>query len=165
MTGMECFSPVDGCRNLLVNDVIMAALKEKTANHFWVIDSVPNGPAMKHVRTLMSEEAGCTYGDLSALGYAINHVGIACSARFQVSLVVLGCAAVLSNGEVVAARGSCQVAMVAQFKNVPLLVLAPTYKFVDKVRASSSASSLRFTRVDVVPSSETSVLRPCPPLW
>lgn len=48
-------------------------------------------------------------------------------------MVLLGCSAILSNGYVVADRGSSSVALVASAANVPVLVATQTFKFVDTV--------------------------------
>lgn len=50
-------------------------------------------------------------------------------------MVLLGCSAILSNGFVVAERGTSQIALVASASNIPVLIAAQTCKFVD--RASS----------------------------
>uniref|UniRef100_A0A914RNN9 Translation initiation factor eIF2B subunit delta n=1 Tax=Parascaris equorum TaxID=6256 RepID=A0A914RNN9_PAREQ len=57
-------------------------------------------------------------------------------------LVLLGCSAILSNGCVVADRGASQVALVAAASNVPVLVVAQTLKFVDRVRFHLESFSL-----------------------
>lgn len=48
-------------------------------------------------------------------------------------MVLLGCAAVLSNGCVVAPKGSMLLALAAKAFNVPVLIVSQTFKFVDKV--------------------------------
>ena len=51
----------------------------------------------------------------------------------QADLLIMGCWAILSNGKAVVAPGGGQVAMHAQANNIPVLIAAPTYRFVDKV--------------------------------
>uniref|UniRef100_A0A0M3HGI7 Translation initiation factor eIF2B subunit delta n=1 Tax=Ascaris lumbricoides TaxID=6252 RepID=A0A0M3HGI7_ASCLU len=70
-------------------------------------------------------------------------------------LVLLGCSAILSNGCVVADRGASQVALVAAASNVPVLVVAQTLKFVDRVqtfdRSAREVSALIGERQETIP--------------
>ncbi|EPB69788.1 initiation factor, subunit 2 family protein [Ancylostoma ceylanicum] len=68
------------------------------------------------------------------------------------SMVLLGCAAVLSNGCVVAPKGSMLLALAAKAFNVPVLIVSQTFKFVDKVQASGRVALLGRESMELVPS-------------
>ncbi|EYB92405.1 hypothetical protein Y032_0194g1429 [Ancylostoma ceylanicum] len=67
-------------------------------------------------------------------------------------MVLLGCAAVLSNGCVVAPKGSMLLALAAKAFNVPVLIVSQTFKFVDKVQASGRVALLGRESMELVPS-------------
>uniref|UniRef100_A0A0N4W3A4 Translation initiation factor eIF2B subunit delta n=1 Tax=Haemonchus placei TaxID=6290 RepID=A0A0N4W3A4_HAEPC len=67
------------------------------------------------------------------------------------SMLLLGCVAVLSNGCIVAPKGSMLVALTAKAFNVPVLVASQTFKFVDKVRGGRVAL-LKREAMELVPS-------------
>lgn len=109
----------------------MTAAEENIDLHVFVVDT-PVGHHGKELLEICNEQnIACTYGELSAIGYLIE----------QVSLVLLGCSGILSNGRVVAPRGSSLLALCAQNKNIPVLVAAKTCTFVDKVRLDEHLST------------------------
>uniref|UniRef100_A0A0N4UKJ3 Translation initiation factor eIF2B subunit delta n=1 Tax=Dracunculus medinensis TaxID=318479 RepID=A0A0N4UKJ3_DRAME len=54
--------------------------------------------------------------------------------KFQCQLILLGCSAVFSDGSIMAELGAGILAMHGAFDNIPVIVVAQSYKFVDKVR-------------------------------
>jgi translation initiation factor 2B subunit (eIF-2B alpha/beta/delta family) len=59
-------------------------------------------------------------------------------------MVILHCSCVLANGDCVVPMGAALVALTARHHNIPVLVLAPTDIFVDKVnRRRSLETNLR----------------------
>jgi len=55
----------------------------------------------------------------------------------DVSLVLLGCEAVMANGYVLASVGTSQVALLASVHNKPVLVCCETYKFTTRLQTDS----------------------------
>jgi translation initiation factor 2B subunit (eIF-2B alpha/beta/delta family) len=110
--------------------ILTAAAEENLDLHVFVVDS-PIGHGKVLLDTFSEHNILCTYGELSSIGYLID----------QVSLVLLGCSGILSNGRVVAPRGSSLLALCAQTKNIPVLVAAKTCTFVDKVRLDEHIST------------------------
>jgi len=51
--------------------------------------------------------------------------------------VLLGAHALLANGYVMSRAGSSQIALVAKYLNVPVLVCCETYKFTERVQTDS----------------------------
>jgi hypothetical protein len=72
-------------------------------------------------------EVPCSYIYLSGLSYILG----------EVTKVVLGAAAVLSNGTVVSRAGCAAVAMMASANSVPVLVCCETFKFHERVQLDS----------------------------
>uniref|UniRef100_A0A0R3S068 Translation initiation factor eIF2B subunit delta n=1 Tax=Elaeophora elaphi TaxID=1147741 RepID=A0A0R3S068_9BILA len=109
----------------VVERIILDAHKDKQLFHVFVLDSPIEHKGRQLVKTLCARNIQCSYGMLSSVGYLMK----------ECDIVLLGCSAILSNGFVVAERGTGQIALVASASNIPVLVAAQTCKFVD--RASS----------------------------
>uniref|UniRef100_A0A1I7YVI5 Translation initiation factor eIF2B subunit delta n=1 Tax=Steinernema glaseri TaxID=37863 RepID=A0A1I7YVI5_9BILA len=108
----------------LVERVIIDAAKEFDDLEVVIIDSPADHSAKKMLKNLGDHGINIRYGMLDAIGYVIK----------EVDMVLLGCTAILSNGHAVSPRGSSLVALTAQAFNIPVLIAAKTYKFVDKVQ-------------------------------
>ncbi|KAH7711492.1 initiation factor 2 subunit family protein [Aphelenchoides avenae] len=109
----------------LVEYIILRAVDEGIDLHVSVVDDAPKGSGLTLVRTLADRSIPCTYGLLSSVSYQLE----------KCDVVLLGCSAILSNGYAVVARGSSLVALNAHAVNLPVLIAAKTYQFVDKVRS------------------------------
>lgn len=55
----------------------------------------------------------------------------------QVTKVLLGANALLANGYVMSRAGTTQVALMAKFYNVPVLVCCETHKFSERVQTDA----------------------------
>lgn len=75
----------------------------------------------------MQADIACSYGFLSGLSYSMR----------EVTKVVLGAAAVLSNGTVLSRSGSAAVAMCAAASSKPVLVCCEAFKFHERVQLDS----------------------------
>ncbi|VDM57820.1 unnamed protein product [Angiostrongylus costaricensis] len=67
------------------------------------------------------------------------------------SMVILGCSAVLSNGCIIAPKGSILVALAAKAFNIPVVVVSQTLKFVDKVQSYGRVALLTRESTEPVP--------------
>lgn len=76
--------------------------------------------------SLLSRGIPASYAPLTALSAAL--------AQPRVSLVLLGTAALMSNGALYARAGTATVAMMAHHKKIPVIVCCETYKFSERVR-------------------------------
>ncbi|GBF93276.1 translation initiation factor eIF-2B subunit delta [Raphidocelis subcapitata] len=92
-----------------------------------IVDSRPECGGRQLLRRLLDANVPCTYTLLSGLSYAIK----------EVTKVILGAAAVLSNGTVVSRAGSASVAMMAAAAGRPVLVCCETLKFHERVQLDS----------------------------
>ncbi|VDK51585.1 unnamed protein product [Anisakis simplex] len=130
----------------IVERVLLDAYDQNMNLHVCILDSPVEPKGRRLTKTLSSRNIECTYGMLSAIGYVMK----------QCHMVLLGCSAILSNGYVVAERGAAQVALVAAAANVPVLVVAQTLKFVDRVqtfdRSNREVSALVGERQESIPS-------------
>ena len=118
-----------------------------------VVDSRPKLEGKELLRSLTNRGISCTYVLISALSYVMA----------EVTKVMLGASAMLSNGNVVSRVGTASVALMANQCKVPVLVCCETYKFSEKVGnlgiktlGASIAPSHSFLRV------KTSTLHPKP---
>ena len=88
-----------------------------------VVDSRPKLEGKELLRSLTNRGISCTYVLISALSYVMA----------EVTKVMLGASAMLSNGNVVSRVGTASVALMANQCKVPVLVCCETYKFSEKV--------------------------------
>lgn len=77
------------------------------------------------LKSLARRGVACTYGGLNALAAEMPRADV----------VLLGAAAVLSNGNALARRGAASVAYLAKAHNRPLLVTVKSFQFMDKASA------------------------------
>ncbi|TKR80451.1 hypothetical protein L596_014524 [Steinernema carpocapsae] len=108
----------------LVERVLIDAAEKFDDLEVMIIDSPADRTAKQMLKNLSEHNITIKYGLLDAIGYVIRDVDV----------VLLGCTAILSNGHAVSDRGSSLVALTAQAFNIPVLIAAKTYKFVDKVQ-------------------------------
>ncbi|GMS80683.1 hypothetical protein PENTCL1PPCAC_2858, partial [Pristionchus entomophagus] len=125
----------------VVNHVLLDSKTKGSLKKLTVLDAVKNGPGIRHLTSLADYPGYVEYGDLTAVGSIFE----------RGSLVLLGCSAVLSSGRVCLPRGAFQLALVARAANVPVLILAPTYKFVDRAQAATRFALLGKTPLDILP--------------
>ncbi|WKY10794.1 hypothetical protein Q1695_002840 [Nippostrongylus brasiliensis] len=127
----------------LVNKVLHDSTEKTNGTVFTVIDSEMEGRGIHHINSFVERKIRCRYTDLNSIGAVMKSQG---------SIVLLGCTAVLSNGCVVAPKGSMLVALAAKSFNVPVLVLSQTFKFVDQVQGGGRVALLERESVELVPS-------------
>ncbi|GMR59622.1 hypothetical protein PMAYCL1PPCAC_29817, partial [Pristionchus mayeri] len=125
----------------VVNHVLIDSVTKKTLKKLTVLDAVKNGPGIRHLTSLSHFSGYVEYGDLSAIGSIFE----------RGSIVLLGCSAVLSSGRVCLPRGAFQLSLLARAANVPVLILAPTFKFVDRAQAATRFALLGKTPLDILP--------------
>lgn len=92
-----------------------------------IVDSRPKLEGKELLRRLLRAGLSCSYILINALSYVMK----------EVTCVILGAAALLSNGAVVSRLGSAVVSMMAHRYNVPVLVCCETYKFHERVQLDS----------------------------
>ena len=96
-----------------------------------VVDSPSGNEGRRLVRTLRACKVECSYLHLPALTYVLQ----------DVSKVLLGAAALMSDGSVMGRVGSAVVALAAHHSHVPVLVCAETYKISNRVQLESITSN------------------------
>ncbi|KAJ3122783.1 hypothetical protein HK098_002474 [Nowakowskiella sp. JEL0407] len=94
-----------------------------------VVDARPKWEGKETLKQLSSVGIQCTYVYLNAINYVIK----------EVTKVILGASAVLSNGTVMSRAGSALIAMSAHNNRKPVIIASETYKFSDSVRLDSFA--------------------------
>ncbi|CAJ0915564.1 unnamed protein product, partial [Mesorhabditis belari] len=133
----------DWCR--VVNRILLDSLvgEDPDLKHIVVLDQQLNGRGVRHMDTLLDKNVKLDYGDLRSLSVALH----------KCSIVLIGCSAVLSNGCVAVPKGSLSIALSAQANNIPFMVCAQTFKFVDKVQTYGRMALLGRENMELVPSS------------
>ncbi|KAJ1346927.1 hypothetical protein KIN20_001855 [Parelaphostrongylus tenuis] len=125
----------------LVNKVLLDSVEKNFQAVFTVVDDEMAGRGLRHVRSFTERGIRCRYTDLNSVG-AVMKTG---------SMVILGCSAVLSNGCIIAPKGSILVALAAKAFNIPVLVVSQTLKFVDKVQSYGRVALLKRESTEPVP--------------
>ncbi|VDP14642.1 unnamed protein product [Onchocerca flexuosa] len=120
----------------VVERIILDAHNNKLLFHVHVLDSPIEQKGRQLVKTLCKRKIKCSYGMLSSVGYLMK----------ECHMVLLGCSAILSNGFVVAERGTSQIALVASALNIPVLIAAQTCKFVDRASPISILISVLYVQ-------------------
>lgn len=125
----------------LVNKVLLDSVEKNFQAVFTVVDEEMGGRGLRHVYSFTKRGIRCQYTDLNSIG-AVMKTG---------SMVILGCSAVLSNGSIIAPKGSILVALAAKASNIPVLVVSQTLKFVDKVQSYGRVALLKRESTEPVP--------------
>ncbi|KAG5888270.1 hypothetical protein JTB14_025190 [Gonioctena quinquepunctata] len=115
-----------GCSSLIMK-IILEAHKDGKKFEVVVVDGRPLLEGREMLRRLVLSGIKCTYVLVNALSYVMNNV----------TKVLLGAHALLTNGYVMSRIGTAQVAMVAKAYNKPVLVCCETYKFSERVQTDS----------------------------
>ncbi|XP_054716243.1 translation initiation factor eIF-2B subunit delta-like [Uloborus diversus] len=111
----------------LVKDVLCKAYDQDKKFQVIVVDSRPKMEGLEMLRRLVRRGLHCSYVSITALSYVMK----------EVSKVIIGAHALLSNGCVMSRLGCKQVALVASSYSVPVLVCCETYKFCERVLTDS----------------------------
>ena len=96
-----------------------------------MVDSRPRLEGQALLRRLVAKGLSCTYTHINAVSYIMH----------EVTRVLLGASAVLSNGTVYSRVGTSCVAMVAHAFHVPVLICCEAYKFHERVQLDSICSN------------------------
>ena len=113
-----------GSTPLLRKVLIAAAAKKKF--RLIVVDARPLNNGLKTLRAC-SPYIDCVYTPLSGAAKVMG----------DVTRVILGASAMLSNGSMLAAAGNAVVASLAKYRHVPVIALCESYKFSERVQLDS----------------------------
>lgn len=125
----------------LVNKVLLDSVDKNFQAVFTVVDEEMAGRGLRHIYSFTKRGIRCRYTDLNSIGAAMKNG----------SMVILGCSAVLSNGCIIAPKGSILVALTAKAFNIPVVVVSQTLKFVDKVQSYGRVALLTRESTEPVP--------------
>lgn len=92
-----------------------------------VVDALPLSEGRRTLEQLRHAGLSCSYILLNALTYVLQ----------DVTKVLLGASALMSDGSVLGRAGMASVALLAQAHHVPVLVCAETYKISNRVQLES----------------------------
>lgn len=122
LTNDDCIL-IYGCSSLVIH-VLKSAHKKFPNMKVIIVDSRPKLSGRTALYELSKTGIECTYVLINAVSYVMN----------RVTKVIIGAHALLANGYVMGSVGASQVALVAKWFNVPVVVCCETYKFCDKVQ-------------------------------
>ncbi|XP_037035828.1 translation initiation factor eIF-2B subunit delta isoform X2 [Bradysia coprophila] len=115
-----------GCSSLICH-IIEEAQKRNVDFSVIVVDSRPHHEGQEMLRRLVALKIRCTFVLINAIGFVMP----------DVTKVLLGANALLANGYVMSRAGTAQVALMAKFYNVPVLVCCETHKFSERVQTDA----------------------------
>ena len=120
-----CFCRLSACP--VSAQVLTVAWDSGKRFHVVVVDSLPDRDGRGLLERLTAKGVHCTYTLVNALAYVMP----------QVTKVVLGAAAIMSNGSVLGQAGTALVALAARHRSVPVIFCCQIYKLSEKVREPS----------------------------
>ncbi|KAI5755519.1 translation initiation factor eIF-2B subunit delta [Diaphorina citri] len=115
-----------GCSSL-VEKILLTAHEKGTKFRVIIVDGSPWYEGKEMLRRLVKHQVDCSYVLLSAVSYIMR----------EVSKVIIGAHALLSNGAVMSRAGTAQVSLVARAFNVPVLAACETHKFCERVQTDA----------------------------
>ncbi|KAL5183635.1 Translation initiation factor eIF-2B subunit delta [Glycine soja] len=115
----------------VVEMILLYAYEQGKKFRVVVVDSRPRLEGQALLRRLVAKGLSCTYTHINAVSYIMH----------EVTRVLLGASAVLSNGTVYSRVGTSCVAMVAHAFHVPVLICCEAYKFHERVQLDSICSN------------------------
>ncbi|CAM9138621.1 unnamed protein product [Discosporangium mesarthrocarpum] len=115
-------------RSSLVESILVSAQQRKeVAFRVIVVDSRPDLEGKQVADRLATAGVPCTYILLTAISYIMR----------EVTKVLIGASAMMSNGAVLSRCGTAVVAMMAHSHNVPVMFCCETYKLCERVQLDS----------------------------
>lgn len=116
-----------GCSSLIKRTLIEAHEEAKLKFRVIVVDSRPDHEGQEMLKSLSMRGINCTYILINSISFIMP----------EVTKVLLGAHALLANGYVMSRVGTAQIALVANFYNVPVLVCCETHKFSERVQTDA----------------------------
>ena len=114
-------------RSSAVEAALLLAKSQQKDIRVIIVDSRPYQEGKQLLGSLLAAGIPCSYVLLSSAGYIIN----------DASRVFIGCSGLLANGSLMNRAGSALVCSMANIHKKPVLVLAETYKFSERVQLDS----------------------------
>ncbi|GFY75007.1 translation initiation factor eIF-2B subunit delta [Trichonephila inaurata madagascariensis] len=111
----------------LVKDVLCKAFDQNKSFHVIIVGSRPKLEGLEMLRRLVKHGLRCSYTSIDSASYVMK----------KVSKVIIGAHALLLNGYVMSRLGCKQLALLASYYSVPVLVCCETYKFCDRSLSDS----------------------------
>ena len=114
-------------RSSAVEAALLLAKAQQKDIRVIIVDSRPYQEGKQLLSSLLAAGIPCTYVLLSSASYIIR----------DASRVFIGCSGLLANGSLMNRAGSALVCSMANIHKKPVLVLAETYKFSERVQLDS----------------------------
>jgi translation initiation factor eIF-2B subunit delta len=124
----------------LVTKTLLEANRQGKRFSVVVLDSRPRLDGTEMLSRLTSAGISCQYADVVAATYMMR----------EVTKVLLGASAILANGNMYMRAGSSSIAAVAKSMSVPVIVLAETNKFHERVQLDAITQNELFDPRDLL---------------
>ena len=110
-----------------VERTLVKAHKSEKQFKVMIVDSLPGLEGRGLLHRLVEAGLECSYVMLNAISFIMA----------EVTKVILGAFAMLTNGNLISRAGNAVVAMMAHRFNIPVMVCCESYKFVDRAQLDS----------------------------
>ncbi|OCK80720.1 nagb/rpia/CoA transferase-like protein [Lepidopterella palustris CBS 459.81] len=138
----------------IVQTTLIKAHKAGTPFRVVVVDSKPLYEGKRLAKTLAKHGLQVSYGLISSASHAIK----------DATKVFLGASAMLSNGRLYSRVGTAIIAMLADERNIPVIVLCESVKFTERVALDSIVGNEVAPSEELLSEAERDVLVPLKPL-
>uniref|UniRef100_A0A1I7U7U7 Translation initiation factor eIF2B subunit delta n=1 Tax=Caenorhabditis tropicalis TaxID=1561998 RepID=A0A1I7U7U7_9PELO len=106
----------------VVNYVLLDAREQIPEMQLSVIDANASGRGRRHVKSFVDRGYNVKYVTMKGASWASQSGGV----------LILGCSAIFANGAVAAQKGAVAAVLCANHYNIPVIVVAEHFKFIDK---------------------------------
>ncbi|CAL2045736.1 unnamed protein product [Caenorhabditis brenneri] len=126
----------------VVNYVLLEARKQIPEMQVTVIDALPNGRGTLHVNSFIDRGYSVQYTTMKGSSWGCRHSAV----------LILGCSAIFANGAVAAQKGALAAVMCANRFNIPVIVVAEHFKFIDKGHVNQRVALLGRQNIEFIQS-------------
>ncbi|UMM36601.1 hypothetical protein L5515_008691 [Caenorhabditis briggsae] len=106
----------------VVNHVLLDAREQIEDMQLTVIDANSSGRGTRHVKSFVDRGYNVKYVTMKGASWASRDGAV----------LILGCSAIFANGAVAAQKGALASVLTANHYNIPVIVVAEHFKFIDK---------------------------------
>lgn len=106
----------------VVNHVLLDAREQIEEMQLTVIDANNSGRGTRHVKSFVDRGYNAKYVSMKGASWASKDGAV----------LILGCSAIFANGAVAAQKGALAAVLCANHYNIPVIVVAEHFKFIDK---------------------------------
>ncbi|KAF1750556.1 hypothetical protein GCK72_017107 [Caenorhabditis remanei] len=126
----------------VVNYVLLDAKTQISDMQLSVIDANNGGRGTRHVKSFVERGYNVKYVTMKGASWASQDGAV----------LILGCSAIFANGAVAAQKGALAAVLCANHYNIPVIVVAEHFKFIDKGHVYQRVALLGRQNIEVIQS-------------